>query len=364
MGATGLQPALPRTWYLDDAAWDTEREQLFAKQWCFVALDEDVAGPGAWRRVEFAGESLLLVRDHDQRLRGFYNVCRHRGAQLVPSDGPEHGHVRSLLRCPYHSWAYGLDGRLRHAPWLDDLPPDGLALHEVAVDVWGGFVFVHLEPELAATTPLAAQLGPVPKRCERYPLADLRRGGRLTYTVAANWKLLAENYNECYHCGTVHPELCDLVPAFRAGGRALDWEAGIPHRDGAWTFTASGDSRRAPFPLLDDDERSRHKGELVYPNLLLSLSAEHVVAFRLLPDGAARTTVVCDFLFDPSEIARDEFDPSDAMEFWEVVNRQDWSICESVQRGMGSRAFICGWFAPMEDDSLDIARWYRKYIDT
>jgi Rieske 2Fe-2S family protein len=121
----------------------------------------------------------------------------------------------------------------------------------------------------------------VPERLRRYPLEALVVGRRLAYRVAANWKLVAENYNECYHCAGVHPELCRVVPAFTRGGAGLDWERGIPHKDGAWTFTASGTSARAPFPGLDDDERTRHKGELLYPNLMLSLSADHVAAFTL-----------------------------------------------------------------------------------
>ena len=155
--------------------------------------------------------------------------------------------------------------------------------------------------------------------------------------MAANWKVLAENYNECYHCGPVHPELCALIPAFRHGGAGLEWEAGVPHREGAWTLTTTGTSARAPFPGLDDAERTRHKGELVYPNLLLSLAAEHVAAYSLRPRGPARTTVLCDLLFHPHEIASGRFDPSDAAELWDLVNRQDWAICESVQRGMSSR---------------------------
>jgi len=182
-------------------------------------------------------------------------------------------------------------------------------------------------------------------------------GRRLSYDVRANWKVLAENYNECYHCGPVHPELCRLVPAFGGGGQDLDWEGGVPHRAGAWTFTVSGTSDRAPFPDLDVDERVRHKGELVYPNLLLSLAAEHVAAFVLQPRAVDRTRVVCDLLFSPEEVARPTFDPSDAADLWDVVNRQDWAICESVQRGMSSRAYQQGWYAPMEDASLDIRRW-------
>ena len=188
---------------------------------------------------------------------------------------------------------------------------------------------------------------------QRYPLADLRLGARLEYDVAANWKVIAENFNECYHCGPVHPELCELVPAFRSG-RDLDWEDGVPHREGAWTFTESGTSERQPFPDLTPEERVRHKGELIYPNVLLSLSADHAASLVLAPEAADRTRVVAEFLFAADEDA----DPSDVVDFWDRINRQDWAACERVQRGMSSRAYTHGWFAPMEDESADIRRWY------
>jgi Rieske 2Fe-2S family protein len=175
--------------------------------------------------------------------------------------------------------------------------------------------------------------------------------------VRANYKVVLENYNECYHCAGVHPELVRLVPAFGRGGADLDWEDGIPHREGAWTFTATGTTSRAPFAGLDEHERVRHKGELLYPNLMLSLSADHVAAFVLWPTAPDRTRIVCELLVAPEERAKDTFDLSDAMDFWDTVNRQDWAVCESVQRGMTSRAYTQGWFAPMEDASLDIRRW-------
>ena len=179
----------------------------------------------------------------------------------------------------------------------------------------------------------------------------------LTYDVAANWKVIAENYNECYHCGPVHPELVRLVPAFGGGGVGLEWEDGIPHREGAWTFTMSGTTSRSPLPGLSEVERVRHKGELVYPNLMLSCSADHVAAFVLEPLAVDRTRVTCSLLFARDAVDASDFDPSDAADFWDLVNRQDWAICESVQRGMSSRAYTHGWFAPMEDDSADIRRW-------
>jgi len=354
-----MEATLPYRLYLDEEAFTAERERLFTRQWFLVGRDEDVPAPGDWRRVDVVSEQLLLVRGEDERLRAFANTCRHRGAELCPADGPESGHAGRSLRCPYHHWTYGLDGRLRAAPHLDEVPPD-VTLFEVGVDGWGGFTFVNLHPEGRPT--LSEQLGTATAPAANYPLAELRRGARLTYEVAANWKVIVENYNECYHCGPVHPELCELVPAFRRGGAGLAWDDGIPHRDGAWTFTRSGTTTRDPLPGLTAEEQVRHKGALVYPNLLLSLSADHVAAFTLLPRSAGHTTVVCDLLFAPGELTAPGFDPSDALELWDLVNRQDWRIGESVQRGMGSFAAERGWFAPMEDDSADIGRWYRRIM--
>jgi Rieske 2Fe-2S family protein len=278
------------------------------------------------------------------------------------------GRFAGGIRCPYHSWTYTLEGALRTAPFLEDadgFDRDVLHLHPVGVECWGGFIFVNLTPAEAVGRgyTLAAQLDAVPERLRRYPLAALRVASRRVYTVQANWKVVLENYNECYHCGPVHPELCRLVPSFRErGGSSLDWERGIPHRDGAWTFTVTGTTTRKPFEGLDDDERVRHKGELIYPNLMLSLSADHVAAFLLLPDGADRTIIVNEFLFHPSEMAEAGFDPGDAIEFWETVNRQDWRICESVQQGMRSRMFRSGYYAPMESASLDIRRYVGERV--
>ena len=195
------------------------------------------------------------------------------------------------------------------------------------------------------------------ERLANYAMGDLVTGVTLGYDVAANYKVIAENYNECYHCGPVHPELSRLVPAFAGGGTGLDWEEGIPHREGAWTFTLTGTTTRSPLPGLDEAERTRHKGELLHPNLMLSCSADHVAAFVLRPQAVDRTRVDCVLLFAAEAVAASDFDPSDAVELWDLVNRQDWAICESVQRGMSSRSYTHGWFAPMEDDSADIRRW-------
>lgn len=363
-----LERSLPRDAYVNDGVWESERELLFARSWVCVGRDDAVGAPaGSYRLVELQGESVLLVRGPDGAVRAFANVCRHRGAELVDTTdaAAATGCFGAVIRCPYHHWTYATDGKLRGAPHVaGELAPEvlaGLALLELPSAAWGGFRFVRQHPEGPSLT---EELGPVPARLANYPLAELVVGATLRYEVAANWKVLAENYNECYHCGPVHPELCELVPAFRqGGGDGLDWDHGVPHRPGAYTFTTSGVTDRRPFPGLSPEELVNHKGELVYPNLFVSLSCDHVAAFVLWPEGPARTVVENVFLFHPDEVARDGFDPADAVEFWDTVNRQDWAICERVQRGMTSRHFGTGWYAPMEDPSLDIRRWWTARME-
>jgi Rieske 2Fe-2S family protein len=368
---SGMQRTLPGSAYLDPAVFAAERERIFFREWFCVGRAEALPRPGDFLRVQAAGERVLVVRTRDGGLASHYDVCRHRGSRLALDVDPRaeveavpSGRFRGSIVCPYHAWTYALTGELRAAPFLDErdgLHMTKLPLHRVEVQTWGGFVFVHLTPDDAV--PLAEQLGGAPDRVRNYPLEDLRTAHRITYEVAANWKVVVENYNECYHCGPVHPELCEVVPAFkRDGGRGLDWDGGIAHREGATTFTLTGTTDRAPFPGLAEEERTRHKGELLYPNLMVSLSPDHVAAFRLWPLGAGNTRIDCDFLFHPSEMWRPSFDPGDAIEFWDLVNRQDWRICEAVQDGMGSRAFDLGFYAPMEDLSLDIRRYVGERL--
>lgn len=352
-----LEPSLPREAYWDAAYFAREQEAIFWDQWFYVGRADQFAETGAYRVIDVAGESVILVRA-EGGLRAYLNFCRHRGSRLLCGEGV----LRGGIRCPYHAWAYGLDGALVASPFVPDdaIPADSRRLHRAAVEEWQGFLFVHCTPGHvdANGAKLSEQLGPSALRVARYPLAELKVARSLRYDVQANWKVMLENYNECYHCAGVHPELCRVVPAFKQrGGSDLDWERGIPHRNGAWTFTASGTSNRAPFVALDEDEKVRHKGELIYPNFMLSLAADHVAAFSVWPHGPASTTVRCDFLFHPDEIAKPEFDPSDVVEFWDLVNHQDWRICESVQAGMRSRAFTHGYYAPMEEASLDIRRY-------
>jgi Rieske 2Fe-2S family protein len=369
-----LEKSLPSEYYTSAEIFARERDRIFSCEWVCAGRAETLPAPGALRVLDLLGESVLVARTREGALAAHYNVCRHRGARLCASEDPA-GDARAAaapapggtIRCPYHAWVYGLDGKLLGAPYLNQDPGmrrEDFSLHPVGIALWGGFYFLNLWPAGPRARDFAASLGPMPDRVRRYPLDSLAVAHRITYDVGANWKVIAENYNECYHCAGVHPELCELVPAFKdRGGADLDWEHGIPHRDGAFTFTRSGTSLRPPFPGLSEEEKVRHKGELVYPNLFLSLSADHVAAFRLMPEAPDRTTIVCEFLFDPAEVSKPGFDPSDAVEFWDLINRQDWAICETVQRGISSRVHRFGYYAPMEDQSLDIRRYVLERLE-
>ena len=366
-----METTLPRDAYVGAEWFERERDAIFGKQWFCVGRGEEVPAPGDHLVADVAGESVIVTRTRDGGLAAYINLCRHRGSQLTDAPGKPSqetlgptGTFKGSIQCAYHAWTYSFDGRLRAAPFLDEadgLNKEDLPLHAVGVEEWGGFLWVHLDP--GGATPLSQQFQEGEEYLANYPLGDLRVAVRIVYPIAANWKAIVENYNECYHCGPVHPELVELVPAFKQrGGSELDWDEGIPHREGAWTFTTTGTTNRAPFPGLTPEEAERHKGLLIYPNLLLSVSADHIAAFTLWPRGADSTTVVCDFLFHVDEIAKAEFDPADAVDFWDMVNRQDWKVCESVQRGMGSKRFDTGFYAPMEDYSKDIRRYLQSLM--
>ena len=260
MAGDALQPALPREMYVEERTWLAERERVLFGQWFCVGRTADLglAAPSRVVVVDVVGESVLVTSDEQGRLHAAYNVCRHRGSQIRPVVEPTAplptACAASALRCPYHSWTYRLDGRLLRAPHTDlgGRDPDGFRLTPVGVETWGGFVFVHLSPDRA--TPLHGTVARAENTLANYGLEGLVTGATLTYEVDANYKVLLENYNECYHCGPVHPELCRLVPAF-AGAGDLDWADGVPHRDGAWTFTSTGTTTRAPLPGLTERER-------------------------------------------------------------------------------------------------------------
>jgi glycine betaine catabolism A len=340
---------LPPRVFHDPAVFDYEQEAWFSHAWLCVGRDEDAALSGEYFQARAAGEAVFVVRGSDGGLRAFHNVCRHRGSAIVTE---EHGRL-VRFQCPYHAWTYNLEGALQHAghtAGLLDFVPEHNGLHPVPLATWQGFVFLNLDPE---PPELAPQLEDLWAHINHYPIASLRRARRIEYDVGANWKVIGENYSECYHCPGVHPQLNRLTPYDR--GRNLEstgpWAGGwMELAKDADTMSIDGHRHdRPPLGGLSADEQRRIYYVLLWPNLLLSLHPDYVMTHQVWPVDAERSRVVCEWLFDPETMASPGFDPSDAIEFWDLTNRQDWRVCELQQVGTRSAAYTPGRYSLMED---------------
>jgi glycine betaine catabolism A len=272
-------------------------------------------------------------------------VCRHRGTRLCEGEG----YTGKAFTCPYHAWTYSLDGRLIATPNVPDVAGFDRArygLRPVSLEIWEGFIFVNLETEPA---PLERQQDAWPGYVS-YHLGRLRTAHRFAYNVAANWKIIHENYNECLHCPRVHPELVKVVPVYRRGAIVeTDGIWGNRLIEGATSFTRTGRSQLPVFPDLTDDERGRYNGMTIFPNLLLDCFPDNVLYTILWPTSAERTDITCGLLVESSTIEREDFDPGEIVEFHDLVNRQDWGICEQAQKGQKSRGYRRGVYPPQDE---------------
>jgi glycine betaine catabolism A len=354
----GVQTLPGRDYHASDV-FELERERVFARSWFYAGRVEVLQQPGDFITVDVAGESVLVVRTREGEIRAFYNVCRHRGSRLCDD---ESGRMKGAVKCPYHAWSYSFDGRLIGTPNVarDELDRDSLGLWPVAHAVWQGFLFVHLDPD---PVPLEDWLRDnqedEPLKMARFNLDELRIGHRTVTEVDANWKVLIDNYNECLHCPTVHPELVAVVPTFRSG-HSYDTsrsDGGVALANDGNSFSATGHSRLPVTPGLSEAEDSLF-GCTVYPNMFIDVTGTSAISTILLPRDPGHTTVITEYLFQPDVIASDGFDPSEIVDFVELVAHQDYVVCERVQRGIRSRAFDHGVLAEKDDLIQKFNSWY------
>jgi Rieske 2Fe-2S family protein len=339
---------LPPRVFHDPDVFAYEMENWYGGGWVSVGREEDALVAGQYFLASVAGESMIVVRGNDGVLRAFYNVCRHRGAVLVEDESGQ----MPRFQCPYHAWIYDLEGRLktpRHTELLVDFDPAAWGLVEATCATWQGIVYLDL---LGEAPPLTEWLGDAVPNFARFDLGALRRARRIDYDVKANWKALIENYEECYHCPGVHPQLNKITPYNT--GAYLPWQGPfigsymdvLPEYE---TLSLTGEAAgRPPIPGMtaEDEHRVYYFG--VWPNQLLSLHPDYLMLHWLVPLEPGRTLVRCEWYFDPAEMAKSDFDPSDAIDFWDLTNRQDWHVCELQQRGTKSRAYTAGRYSAIE----------------
>lgn len=309
----------PSAWYCDPELFELERRAVFAASWQPLARAAELARPGAYTSGCFAGEPWVLVRDGDE-LRGFHNVCRHKGREVVAGSGNA-----AELVCGYHGWRYRLDGRLASAPrtaGIRGFDRAAMSLPPLAVERWGPWVFAGA----AGQSPLSPQLSELERRLDATGWGDLRFAGRKSWTLACNWKVYVDNYLDGgYHVATAHPSLAGQLDT------------------GAYTTEVFDSFSIQSAPPHPDNPARIGSGALyawIFPNLMINRYGPCLDSNWVIPLGPDRCEVVYEFYFEDLELAEASMAESDA------IQREDIALCESVQRGLASSSYDTGRYAP------------------
>ena len=349
--------SLPQRYFVSPEIFVEEQTKIFSKQWVLTGHQSQLAKAGDYFTVEVAGESLIIARDKRGVIHGFYNVCRHRGSRIIENRNGQ----CAAIQCPYHAWTYALDGRLIGAPHMDEVSGfdrTDYSLHPVNIALWEGFIFVNLADSPA---PLAEWFEPLAGKFSRWNMPALRLAKRIEYDVQANWKLIFENYSECYHCAGVHPELSKISPYDSAENDLTEgpFLGGFMRIASDKSLTMSGNACALPVGNFGDEDFRFVFYYSIFPNMLLSLHPDYAMVHQLEPQSPERTLVLCDWFFNPEAFKRGDFNPDDAVEFWDMVNKQDWHVCELSQQGISSRAYEPGPYSARESIP---AAWDQYYL--
>jgi glycine betaine catabolism A len=346
----GESRSLPAVAYTSQDVFAWELAHFFEGSWVCVGRSSDLAQSGDQAAVRLGQGGVLLVRDDSGTMHGFHNVCRHRGHELLQCGTSVN---RRAIRCPYHAWVYGLDGRLNGTPRFSHLPDsdpvfEGLVPARVAE--WHGWVFANASGDASA---FEDHRGNLDGLVSDYRPQRLIAAATTQYEIDANWKLIVENYHECYHCPQIHPELCRVTPP--SSGESYEpeglWVGGsMDLKEHADTMSLSGESGGEPLPGLSEHQRRHVFYFGLFPNLLISLHPDYVLTHRIEPISPARSRIECQWLFAPEVLEKPGFTAEYAVEFWDITNRQDWGACESVQRGASSPGYRQGPLSPEEGD--------------
>ncbi len=362
--------SLPAHFYTDPAHYDREIKQIWARNWIYAGRVNDHP-PMTVRRLSVAGQNLILVKDQAGEFACFHNTCRHRGAELCQAE--ESVLKAKLISCPYHEWSYDLRGNLVRMPFVSatpDFKKEDHGLFRVQLKQWNGFVFVCLADD-APDFDQAPDMGP--NALANWPMADLVTGHTWVTEIACNWKIFWENYNECLHCPSIHPELCDTVPIYGRGymapNEAPDWTPNSPVsgpalKAGARSWTVNGQPCGEEFPGLSPRQRDAgHYFVTLLPTAYIVAHVDYVRVGSLRPLGPERTELRTQWLFPAGTLKAKGFDLRNVTEFASTVISQDASACEMNQRGLRSSKFEHGRLMPQEFDVHRFQQWIRAQLE-
>jgi len=343
---------LPGRYYHDKDIYQEELDKIFYKFWIYACRAEEIPAAGDYKLIQVGEESIILVRDKADQIKAHFNVCSHRGTQLCTE--PKGNFKSKSIQCPYHAWTYGLDGKLMAAPLMEEgngFSKSECALPKAHVHEWSGFVFISLaeNPE-----PFEVQMEALVGKFADWRMEDLKIAHHIKYELNCNWKLILQNYQECYHCPGVHPMLSKLTPfqsaqhdfskgAVIGGFMELNKERG--------SMTMDGEAAAPPVCDVSGDDIQRVYYYSVFPNMLLTPHPDFVMFHHITPLGPEKIINECYWLFHPDAINDQEAQEGmkSAIEFWDMTNKQDWTVCEQMQQGTKSKRFTRGYYSGGED---------------
>ncbi len=350
---------LDAKWYVSPDVYEREKQTVFGRQWLCVGRDEHIAATGDFVTVPVGNDELIVTRDRDGQLHALFNVCRHRGTRMCESAS---GRFLGSIQCPYHAWTYGLDGSLlaaRNMADVEGFDRRDYPLRKAALEVWQGFIFINLAPD---PEPFDRALAGLAGRFDPWQMQALRTARTIEYDVNWNWKLVFQNYSECYHCPLVHPQLDKLSPSDSGrndltDGLVLGGYSEL--RAHGASLTTTGHTNRPPVGAVSGEDLDRVYYYTIFPSMLLSLHPDYVMVHYVRPLAIDRTHISCAWMFDPQAMDACHFDSRDAVEFWDLTNRQDWHVSELTQKGLRSSAYVPG---PYSNAEGLLAAFDRQYL--
>jgi Rieske 2Fe-2S family protein len=354
---------LPQRYYCDPDQFRREMEAIHFDMWLCAGRVHQIPNPGDYFVRRVAQANVIIVRDEQGRVRAFHNVCRHRGTLLCTQD---EGTFSGRIQCRYHAWTYKFDGTLVSAPHMEKVQgfcESEYPLHSVATSTWDGHIFINLSEK---PTPFAEHLAGLDVKFRPWRMEELELAERRVYHLKANWKLIIQNYSECLHCPIVHPLLQKLShymsgdneppqPTFLGGRMDL--------REGVKTLTMDGTTSRCFLPGLSPADQRRVYYYCILPNFLLNLHPDYMLTFTLWPHAVDRTEIICEWHFHPEEIRRPGFNPKDAVEFWDMTNKQDWELSDLAQEGISSKGYVPGPYSNREELLLALDRFVLERLE-
>ena len=374
--------SLEQAFYTNNDVFEAEWKSIFKKQWLHAGNTAQIPKPGDYFLYHLQNDSIIIIRGNNDEVYGHYNTCRHRGSAICLNDS---GHAAKLI-CPYHQWVYDKDGTLLNARMMpEDFGKQEYNLHSAYVQVVEGLIFICLAETPPDFTPIRKSLSPY---LQPYKINEAKLASVKNYTLQANWKLVAENFRECYHCGGAHPEYCNAViganlredtneltlakqKAWNEKGLATTlvevtegtttYAIRYPLRPGIESYTVDGKKVSIPMGAHKDHDAGVI-GLVNYPNFWMDAVSDYIWTMRVTPLNASTTDVQFCWLVDANAVEGKDYTLQHLTEFWEITGDQDGKLCENNFKGIQSDAYKPGPYAPVEDQVVNFVDWCVKQL--